>query len=116
MGIKLELGLELGLPGSAVCLAGVCPETEIDRLCMEGLKGSSFDSAVRPGDQWEPVTGMAPVPRMGSSALNYSSVGPIADRLAVAVGTQAVVASTVVGHWGQSVRVYMAGTEAEEGN
>lgn len=102
--------LELGPPGSAVCLAGVCPETEIDNLGMEGLTGNSFDSAVRPGDRWEPVMGIARVPRMGSSAGNYSRMGPIEDRLAVAVGTQAVVALTVVGHWVQSVRVYTAGT------
>ena len=105
MELKLGLELELGLPGSAVWLAGVCPEIGIDKLGMEDPTGNSFGSAVRRGDRWEPVMGMARVPHMGSFVENYTRVEPIEDRLAVAVETQALVASTVVGHWGQSVRV-----------
>lgn len=50
--MELELELEQGRPGSVVCLAvGVCQEIEIGKLGMEGLKGNSFDSAVRLEDR-----------------------------------------------------------------
>lgn len=97
--MELEWELELGRPVSMLCLVvNVCPEIEIDKPGMEDLKDNSFDSAVQPGDRWEPAVGMARVPRMGSSAWYCSRAGPIEDRLAVAVGKRALVASTVVGY------------------
>lgn len=96
----MEQELALGCPGSAGWLAvEVGPEMEIDEMGTGWSKGNSFDSVV----QGEP-RGMARVLHMSSSALCRSRVGPIEDRLAVAVGTQALVASTVVGHGGQSAR------------
>ena len=92
--LELELVLELGRSEPVVCLAvSVCPGIEIDKMGMQSRKGNSF--AVR---RWQPAVGMPQVRRMSSSALYCSKAGPIEDRLAVAVGTQAVVASTVVGH------------------
>lgn len=115
--MELELELERGRPESVLCLVvDVCPEIEVDKPGMEDLKDNSFDSAVQPGDRWEPAVGMARVPRMDSSAWYCSRMGPIEDRLAVAVGKQALVASTVVGHWGQSARECMVGREVEEVN
>ena len=102
----MGLELELGRSEPVVCLAvSVCSGIEIEKLGMESLKGNSF--AVR---RWQPAVGMARARRMSSSALYCSKAGPIEDRLAVAVGTQAVVASTAVGHWGQSARGCMTGT------
>lgn len=96
--MELELEQQLGRPESVLCLVDVCPETETDKPGMENLMDNSFDSAVQLGDRWEPAVGMVRVPRMGSSAWYCSRMGPIEDRLAVAVGKQALVASTVVGH------------------
>lgn len=94
---------------------GVCPG-EFGRFGGQDLKRNSFDFVVQVGDQWEAAVGMAPVLHMCSFALNCNMMEPIEDRLAVAVGTQAVVASLVVDHWGQIALVRMSDKEVEAVN
>lgn len=91
---------------------GVCPE-EIGRFGGQDLRRNSFDSVVQVGDRWEAAVDMAPVLHMGSFALNCNMMEPIEGRLAVAVGTQAEVASLAVDHWEQIALGRMSGKEVE---